>query len=80
MASGAGNLRSAARHRLVASYAVRTYNPDGQTLHAGGHDASPVVIGKDVTGHSLAPGHKEEDRLGKSEETEHLPRPEAERG
>jgi hypothetical protein len=32
--------------RLRADGVVLTYDPDGRTLHAGGHDAPPVVIGK----------------------------------
>ncbi len=35
--------------RLRADGVVLTYDPDGRTLHAGGHDAPPVVIGKDAT-------------------------------
>ena len=35
--------------RMRADGVVLTYDPDGQTLHAGGRDAPPVVIGKDVT-------------------------------
>ena len=35
--------------RLRAGGVVLTYDPDGRTLHAGGHDAPPVVIGKDAT-------------------------------
>ncbi len=35
--------------RLRADGVVLTYDPDGRTLHAGSHDAPPVVIGKDAT-------------------------------
>ena len=35
--------------RLRADGVVLTYDPDDRTLHAGGHDAPPVVIGKDAT-------------------------------
>jgi hypothetical protein len=35
--------------RLRADGVVLTYDPDGRTLHAGGRDAPPVVIGKDAT-------------------------------
>jgi len=35
--------------RLRADGVVLTYDPDGRTLHAGGHDAPPVVIVKDAT-------------------------------
>jgi hypothetical protein len=35
--------------RLRADGVVLNYDPDGRTLHAGGHDAPPVVIGKDAT-------------------------------
>ena len=35
--------------RLRADGVVLTYDPDGRTLHASGHDAPPVVIGKDAT-------------------------------
>jgi hypothetical protein len=34
--------------RLRAGGVVLTYDPDGRTLHAGGHDAPPVVIGTDA--------------------------------
>ena len=35
--------------RLRADGVVLTYDPDDRTLHVGGHDAPPVVIGKDAT-------------------------------
>ena len=35
--------------QLRADGIVLTYDPDGRTLRAGGHDAPPVVIGKDAT-------------------------------
>jgi DNA invertase Pin-like site-specific DNA recombinase len=35
--------------QLQASAAVLTYDPDSQTLRAGGHDAPPVTIGTDAT-------------------------------
>ena len=35
--------------RPQAAALVLTYDPDGRTLHAGGDDAPPVVIGKDAT-------------------------------
>src|SRR5690349_20919339 len=35
--------------RLRADGVVLTYDPDGRTLRVGGHDAPPVVIGKDAT-------------------------------
>jgi len=66
--------------RLRADGVVLTYDPDGRILHAGGHDAPPVVIGKDATDSHSRHGRGKEDRLGKSEEREHLPRPEAKRG
>ncbi len=40
--------------RLRADGVVLTYDPDGRTLHAGGHDAPPLVIGKDATGTTRA--------------------------
>jgi hypothetical protein len=35
--------------RLRAGGTVLTYDPDGRTPRAGGHDAPPAVIGKDAT-------------------------------
>ena len=34
---------------LRADGTVLTYDPDGRTLRAGGHDAPSVTIGKDTT-------------------------------
>ena len=66
--------------RLRADGMVLTYDPDDRTLRAGGHDAPAVVIGTHATGIHPRQDQGKEDRLGKKRETEHLPRPEAERG
>jgi hypothetical protein len=65
--------------RLRADGVVFTYDSDGRTLHADGHDAPPVVIGQNAIPNHSRQDRKRRTRLG-SDEREHLLRPEAERG
>jgi hypothetical protein len=62
--------------QLRADGVVLTYDPQGRTLRAGGHDALSVTIGKhhDSGTRERRPAQREEGKR------EHPPRPEAERG
>ena len=65
--------------QLRADGTVLTYDPDGRTLRAGGHDVPAVTIATDAVGTHLRQGKKRGTAWGKAER-EHPPRPEAERG
>jgi hypothetical protein len=62
--------------QLRADGVVLTYDPQDQTLRAGGHDTLSVTIGKTTDSGAGKGGPPSE----KKEKREHPPRPEAERG